>query len=409
MRTYDVVVVGGRVAGASTALLLARAGLRVALLDRGRYGSDTLSTHGLMRAGVLRLSRWGVLPAVVAAGTPPVRRTVFHYTDAQPVQVTIRPGPGVPALFAPRRHLLDRLLVDAAAEAGVEVRHETTVTALLHDGEGAVRGVVARGPRGRESEYGAAITVGADGIRSLVAQTQGAVAVRSARNASAVLYRYHTDLPVAGYEWYYAPAGEGGAGAATGLLPTNDGQTAVFVSTTPVRMRRLRRAGAEAAFASLLAETAPDRAGEVAAAAPASRMHGFGGVGGFMRQSYGPGWALIGDAGYFKDPITAHGMTDALRDAELLADAVLEALGGGVAPAVALGRYQAFRDRLSRRLFEVTDAIAGFDWDTVGVQGLLRELSSAMSDEVDHLLARMDRGPGDFSGFVLPDTARARQ
>ena len=80
---YDVVVVGGRVAGASTAMLLARAGARVALVDRAAYGSDTLSTHGLMRAGVLQLSRWGLLDDVVAAGTPPIRRTLFHYTDGR--------------------------------------------------------------------------------------------------------------------------------------------------------------------------------------------------------------------------------------------------------------------------------------------------------------------------------------
>ena len=109
---YDAVVVGARVAGASTAMLLARAGLRVALLDRGSYGSDTLSTHGLMRAGVLQLSRWGVLPEVVASGTPPIEKTLFHYSDGDMVQVSIRPTPGVDALYAPRRQLLDRILVD---------------------------------------------------------------------------------------------------------------------------------------------------------------------------------------------------------------------------------------------------------------------------------------------------------
>ena len=131
MNHYDVVVVGARVAGASTAMLLARAGLKVALLDRGDYGSDTLSTHALMRAGVLQLSRWGVLDEVVAAGTPPVDKTLFHYGDGDMVQVSIRSSRGVDALYAPRRFVIDRILVDAAAAAGVDVHHGVTVTELL--------------------------------------------------------------------------------------------------------------------------------------------------------------------------------------------------------------------------------------------------------------------------------------
>src|SRR6476620_11852487 len=120
MNGYDVVVVGGRVAGASTALLLARAGVRVVLLDRDRHGSDTMSTLGMMRGGVLQLARWGLLPDVTAAGTPPIRQVVFHYADGERVNVAIKPSAGVEALYAPRRYLLDRLLVDAAAAAGAD-------------------------------------------------------------------------------------------------------------------------------------------------------------------------------------------------------------------------------------------------------------------------------------------------
>jgi flavin-dependent dehydrogenase len=188
--TYDVVVVGGRVAGASTALLLARAGARVAMLDRAAYGTDTLSTHGLMRAGVLQLSRWGLLDEVVAAGTPPIKRTMFHYADGESVQVSIRPSAGVDALYAPRRHLLDRILVDAAAEAGAHVRHETTVRALLRDDDGRVTGVRVLDRSGMTADLRAAITVGADGIRSTVADQAGAPFVRQGLSRSAVLYRY---------------------------------------------------------------------------------------------------------------------------------------------------------------------------------------------------------------------------
>jgi len=133
MSGYDVVVVGGRVAGASTALLLGRAGARVALVDRSRAGTDTVSTHALMRAGVLQLSRWGLLDRVIAAGTPAIRSTSFHYTDGSIARVAIRPTAGVDALYAPRRYLFDRLLLDAAAQAGVDVFTEIAVTALRRD------------------------------------------------------------------------------------------------------------------------------------------------------------------------------------------------------------------------------------------------------------------------------------
>jgi 2-polyprenyl-6-methoxyphenol hydroxylase-like FAD-dependent oxidoreductase len=383
---YDVVIVGGRVAGASTALLLARAGTRVALVERSPYGSDTLSTHGLMRAGVLQLSRWGLLGAIVAAGTPPIRETTFHYADGESTHVSIRPSSGVDALYAPRRYLLDRILVDAAAEAGADVRHETTVTALLRDGNGRVIGVRTRDRGGRSTDLRAAITVGADGVRSTIADLVEAPVVRSGSSGGAFLYRYHTDLGAAGYEWAY------GDGASAGFLPTNDGLTCVFVGTRPDRLRPLvRREGTAGAFRTLLGQAGPRLAERVAAATPTGAMRGWAGVAGSVRRSWGPGWALVGDAGYYKDPVTTHGITDALRDAELLADELLELLVGLTPEAVALARYQATRDRLSRRLFEATEAVASYDWNLQDVRALLRPVSSAMSDEVDHLSALPER------------------
>jgi flavin-dependent dehydrogenase len=378
MTRFDVVVVGGRVSGASTALLLARSGLRVAVVERGRYGSDTLSTHGLMRAGVLQLGRWGVLDRLVAEGTPPIRQTSFHYADGETVRLSIRAGAGVDALYAPRRHLLDRVLVDAAVASGVEVMHGTTVTDLLREGPRVV-GVRARDRRSRAVALTARMTVGADGIRSAVAGQVDARPYREGRAAASLLYRYYLALPATGYEWAY------GAGAAAGLIPTNDEQTCVFVGSSPGRMRALRAAGAEEAFATLLREACPALHDRVADATPTGRLHGWAGRSGYLRHSWGPGWALVGDAGYFKDPITTHGITDALRDAELLADALLESLTGPLPEAVALSRYQAVRDRLSEPLFAATEAVAAFDWDTEAVRPLLHTVSSSMSDEVDLL------------------------
>jgi len=399
MTRYDAVVVGGRVAGASTALLLARAGARVALVERGRRGTDTVSTHGLMRAGVLQLSRWGVLEQVVSAGTPPISRTLFHFQDGDPVQVSIRPSPGVTALYAPRRTVLDRILVDVAEEAGAHVFHETTATSVLHDATGRVAGVAAEERRGTPVRIEGTITIGADGIRSLVAHQVGAPVLRQGRTASAVLYRYFGDLPSTGYEWAY------GAGSAAGLIPTNDGATCVFVSTTPEQMRRLRRSGSERAFVSLLGSAAPALSERVLASPARTSLRGWSGVPGHVRHSWGRGWALVGDAGYFKDPITAHGISDSLRDAELLVDGVLQALSGSAREEVALAAYQATRERLSSQLFAATEEVAGYCWDAARCRKLIRAVSSAMSDEVDHLQARRDRRlTRDLAPFVPPDS-----
>src|SRR4030095_16297305 len=104
---FDVVIVGARCAGAATALLLARQGLRVLAIDRGHYGTDTVSTHALMRAGVVQLSRWGVLEDIKAARTPVVRSTSFHYGD-EVVAVPIKPQPDIEGLYAPRRTVIAR-------------------------------------------------------------------------------------------------------------------------------------------------------------------------------------------------------------------------------------------------------------------------------------------------------------
>jgi flavin-dependent dehydrogenase len=223
------------------------------------------------------------------------------------------------------------------------------------------------------------VTVGADGIRSTVARQTGAPCLHRGRSGGAVLYRYYADLPTAGYEWGY------GNGAAAGLIPTNDGLTCVFVGTTPARMRGLRSTGVLAAFSTLLTEAAPVLAARLAAAEPAGRPVGWAAQPGFVRRCWGPGWALVGDAGYYKDPITTHGITDGLRDAELLADALVDALGGEVAEGTALAQYQDARDQMSMRLFRATEAVAAYDWDPCEVRTLLRRVSAAMRHELELL------------------------
>lgn len=380
--TYDVAVVGARAAGAATAYLLARQGLDVLLVDRARYGSDTLSTHALMRGGVLQLSRWGLLDKVIAAGTPPVRLTTFRYAN-DVVPIKIKPSDGVDALYAPRRTILDPILVDAAAAAGATVRFGVAVTDVERAADGAVTGVRGRTREGQAFQAGARIVVGADGFRSTIAGSVGAPIVRAGTSATAVTYGYWSGLETDGYEWNFRP------NAASGVIPTNGGQACVFVSAG---RRRIGRGGLRT-LTRIVAESGPDLAGRLAAAVPPSELRTFPGLPGYVRRSWGPGWALVGDAGYFKDPLSAHGLTDALRDAELLARALVAVLVEGAAERDALAGYQQTRDALSAELFDVMDVIAGHAWTDAEIPDLLLRLSAAMASEVEALAELPPLGP----------------
>lgn len=361
---YDVVIVGARPAGAATAMLLAKEGLDVLVVDRSAYGRDTLSTHALMRGGVLQLTRWGLLDRIVEAGTPPVRRTVFHYEDGV-TGVSIKPAAGVDALYAPRRTLLDRVLVDAARAAGATVRYGATVTDVRRDAHGCVKGIVARDLSGEIFDVSAGLTIGADGTGSVVARAVDAPFERVGTSASAFSYAYWSGLEVEGYEWFYRP------GVMAGFIPTNDGEVCVCVGAPPDRLR-------PDSYDDVLQAAATDALDRFGGARRTSKLRRFAGITGYMRRASGPGWALVGDAGYFKDPLSTHGITDALRDAELLARAVV---------AGRLDEYQRERDRLSRQLFDVVDELASYRWDMDRVRQILLALSSAMTDEIEALLA----------------------
>lgn len=380
---WDVIVVGARPAGAAAAMLLARRGLRVVVLERGRPGTDTLSTHALTRAGVAYLSRWGVLDRIVAAGTPAVRRTRFHY-PGETVTVSIKPAVGVEALYAPRRTLLDRTLVEAARSAGATVRYGVTVEDLIRDDGGRVAGVVGRDPHGARVPVQAWLTVGADGARSTVAHRAGAPTVRAGVGSGAIIYGYWSGLDVGGYEWFYRPGGS------AGMIPTNDGEVCVFAGTSTERFDQRISGDLRGGYLRLLREVtglAGDRLPERRAP---RRLRGFPGRPGYQRQPYGPGWALVGDAAQFLDPLSTNGITAALRDAELLARAAAT-IAAGAADAEALARYAAERDRTATPVFEIADEIAGYRWDVVGVRALLLRLSSALSAEAE-VLVRPDPG-----------------
>jgi flavin-dependent dehydrogenase len=372
---YDVVVVGARAGGAATATLLAREGLRVLLLDKARRGSDTLSTLALMRPGVLQLHRWGLLDRLVVAGTPPVRRTVFHYGTDQ-VSVDIRPGDGIDALYAPRRTVLDPMLADAAAEAGVDVRFDVDVRALVHDDHGRVVGVTGRDRSGRAMEAHAPWTVGADGRRSLVAREVDAPVTHHGAAAGAYLVTYVEGLETQGYEWAFAP------GRVAGLIPTNDGVTNVWAGVPAAE--GLRRDG-ERAIHDVLAQVSAELAERFAGARRVTPVRGHPGSPALVRRPYGPGWALVGDAGAYRDPATAHGITDAFRDAELLAGALV-AVFEGTEPVEAMRWYERRRDAASVPVLEATESIAALDWELAQLPDLHRRLSRALKAEMAAVL-----------------------
>lgn len=371
---HDAIVVGARAAGAATAMLLARRGLRVLAVDRARYGSDTLSTHALMRPAVMQLERWGVLDPVIASGAPPVRRAIFHY-PGESVPVDIKGDP----LFAPRRTVLDRILVDAAIAAGAEVRFGVIVEDLQKDDAGRVTGVIARDEDGRDQSCRAGIVVGADGIRSVVAQQAGAPVTREATAAGACVYGYFRGLAAEGFEWVY------GDRVSAGLIPTNDGEVCVFVGCSTERFRRDLQPDLERGFHALLREASLPMAARLAGAELVSRLRGFAGIRGYYRKPFGPGWALAGDAGYFRDPITTHGITDAFRDAELVARAI-----DGTSTFEA---YEQLRAEVTRDMFEVTEKISAYDWTEAELRVLLRDVSRAMKAETELILTLPQDSP----------------
>jgi flavin-dependent dehydrogenase len=373
---YDAVVVGARVAGASTALLLARAGLSVLVVDRSARGADTTSTHALMRPGLTQLHRWGVLERVIATGAPAIRRTTFHYAD-EAVQVPIHGRDGVEALYAPRRTALDVVLADAASEAGAHVVHEALAGGLARDASGRVCGLDVTDPSGVTHHVQAGVVIGADGARSGIARTVGAEVSHEGRHRGAIIYGYWHGLPLDGTHWYF------GKDVAAGAIPTNDNLACVFAAMLPERYESHGARDLEGLFGAVVRQTDPALARMVAGGEREGKLHPFPGRAGFIRRPWGPGWALVGDAGCFKDPITAHGMSDALRDAELLARAVV----AGTPEAFAA--YEATRDAFAVELLDLSDEIASFRWNLERIKALHHRLSQLMGRE-ETLLRSLD-------------------
>jgi 2-polyprenyl-6-methoxyphenol hydroxylase-like FAD-dependent oxidoreductase len=344
--TFDAIVIGARCAGSPTAMLLARQGHRVLLVDKATFPSDTMSTHLVHPPGVAALKRWGLLDRLVDTGCPPVERYSF---DFGPVSVAGSPQPidGEARAFGPRRTVLDKLLVDAAAEAGAEVREGFTVEEIATD-DGRVTGIRGRSKGGDSVVEKAKVVVGADGKHSLLVKAVEPEAYNERPSQLAMYYAYWSDLPVGGFETTIRAENRRGWAA----LPTHDGLTCMPFGW-PVEEFAANKGDIEGNFFKTI-DLAPEFAERVRAAKRESKFVGSAELPGYFRKPFGPGWALVGDAGYHKNPITAMGINDAFRDAELVAGALDDASSGTRSFEDGMTSYQQTRDREAMPVYEFT-------------------------------------------------------
>jgi flavin-dependent dehydrogenase len=384
---HDVVVVGGRVAGSATAMLLARLGHDVVVVDQASFPSDTVSTHSLARSGVVQLRRWGLLDDVLDSGAPAIRQVTFN-AAGESITRTIKEKAGVDLLVAPRRYVLDTILAGAAERAGAEIRQGVTVTALRRDGRGRVVGVSGRDRSGAPVEIGARHVIGADGLHSRVADLAGAAVDQAGPAGGAAQYAYYdTGGRWAGFEFFVAER------SFAGVFPTHHGQACIWVCTPSADAKAVRRrTGSRVeAFGELLEQSAPQLAERLGRARRTSPVQGMLRQPNQVRQAFGPGWALVGDAGYYRDAVTAYGMSDALRDAELLAVALDQTLAGRAEEASALAVYQRQRDQALQEIFEITCRLAAYP-PVPAFIALQKQLSAAIDREAAALAARPTPG-----------------
>ena len=347
---YDVIVIGARCGGSPTAMLLARKGYRVLMLDKATFPSDTMSTHVAHPPAVAALARWGILERLEATNCPPITKYSF---DFGPVGIVGSPqtADGPVHAYAPRRIVLDALLVEAAGEAGTEVREAFTVEEILFD-DGAVTGIRGHAKGGATVIERARVVVGADGKHSLMAKAVEPERYNEVPSLAPAYYAYWSGLPVDAFATYIRAENDRGWAA----IPTNDGLTCV-VQGWPQSQFDANRKDVEGTYMKSF-ELAPEFAERIHAAKRETRFVGSGDLPGFFLKPFGPGWALVGDAGYHKHPITAFGITDAFRDAEALASALDDVFAGRRPYDDAMSDYQSARDEEALPIYGFTNDFA---------------------------------------------------
>src|SRR5882724_5030897 len=375
-RPYDAIVVGARCAGSPTAMLLARKGYRVLLVDKATFPSDTMSTHIIHPPGVAALERWNLLRRLLATGCPPLNEYSFDlgpFTIRAPVAAPDASGFGL----CPRRTVLDQLLVSAAVDAGVELQQGVAVDEILIEG-GRVTGIQGRAKGNQPFTQHARVVIGADGMRSLVAKAVEAPRYNERPTLAAGYYAYWSGLPAAGFEAHLRPR------RAFAIAPTNDGLTMAVVNWP--RSEFLSNRGDVEGHFERAVELAPALAARLRRAKRESRFVGTGDLPNFFRKPYGPGWVLVGDAGYHKDPITAQGISDAFRDAEAMARALDDVFAERATFDAALSAYQRVRDEAALPMFDLTCKFAN--------------LEEPPPPHKQQLLAAIHGNPAAMRGFV---------
>ena len=347
---FDAIVVGARCGGSPTAMLLARLGYRVLLVDRATFPSDTISTHWIWQLGTACLKRWGLLDRVLATNCPPFRTMGL---DLGAFQLTGDPpaADGVAEICVPRRTVLDKILVDVAAEAGAEVREGFSVTGLTFS-DSQVTGISGHRRGGAEIQEHARIVIGADGRNSLVAKAVGSKKYNVRPTLTCGYYAYWNVSP-------HIPAIHPLPRRVVISFPTNDGLTVTYLAC-PREDFAAVRTDPERHLVDAVRLVAgfeePFRGGT-----RVERIRGTGDLPNFFRQAFGDGWALVGDAAYHKDPIIAQGISDAFRSAEWLADAVHAGLSGARPLNEALAEYQRVRDQKFAPMYELSCSLAALE------------------------------------------------
>jgi 2-polyprenyl-6-methoxyphenol hydroxylase-like FAD-dependent oxidoreductase len=374
-------------------MLLARRGYRVLAVDRARFPSDTVSTHLVHPPGVAALRRWGLLDRVIATGCPAIHTYAFDFGP-----FTLAGSPGVDradVAYAPRRTVLDKILVDAASAAGVDVREGFIVEGVVFDGD-RVAGIRGNRPGGAAVIERARVVIGADGLRSLVAQAVDAPRYREKAPLLAAYYSYWSGLPMEGrFEVYSRPH------RAFAAWPTNDGLTLV-IGGWPYSEFEAKRADIERHFLEVI-DLAPDFADRLRGARREERFAGMA-VPGYFRKPFGQGWALVGDAGYNKDFITAQGIQDAFRDAERCARALDETWSGRRAFEDAMADYQTARDEQVLPMYELTAEIASLEPPPPELQQILE--AARGNQEAMDAFARVNAGVTSPAEFFSEENVR---
>jgi flavin-dependent dehydrogenase len=393
VKQFDAIIVGARCAGSPTAMLLARKGYRVLAVDRATFPSDVISTHLVHPPGVDALKRWGLLDRVVATGCPAIDVYAF---DFGPFTITGAPGTDTsPVSYAPRRTVLDKILVDAASEAGVEVREAFTVEELVVE-DGRVTGIRGHSRGGSTVTERARIVVGADGLHSMVARAVKPEQYNEKPQLLAAYYTYWSGLPMNGrfeaYSRHYC---------SFAAWPTNDDCTLV-IAGWQFKEFEAKKADIEGNYLNVI-DQAPDFAARLRGARREERFAGMP-VPGYFRKPFGPGWALVGDAGYNKDFFTAQGIQDAFRDSELCVTAIDKSFSGAQSFESAMSEYQSARDQHVLPLYEFTAQLASQEPPPPEMRELLHAVHA--SQEAMDGFARVTAGVTSPAEFFAEDNVK---